>query len=177
MLRLHDKQFIPFIAKNQIDEAILRMARQIDADYASLHPLFIGVLNGAFIFAADLVRALSMQAEISFVKLNSYVRDASTGNVVTQVGIQQNIHGRHIVILEDIIDTGGTLHTFLPKIHKQGAASVKIAALFVKPSATKLGIKADYTGFDIPEKFVVGYGLDYDGLGRNLPELYIHNDQ
>jgi hypoxanthine phosphoribosyltransferase len=134
--------------------------------------LFISVLNGSFVFASDLFRSISIEAEISFIKLASYRGTSSTGNVITAIGMEENINDRHIIILEDIVDTGKTLSAFLPDILQRGPASVKIAAFLTKPEALAYDIKADYVGFEVPNKFVLGYGLDYNGLGRNLSSLY-----
>lgn len=169
---VHDKTFVPFIAKERLEERIKELARQIDKDYNGLRPLFVAVLNGSFIFAADLFRSLTIEAEISFIKLASYKGTSSTGNVVTAIGMEENLHNRHVVLLEDIVDTGKTLNSFIPEILSRHPASFKIAALLCKPDALQYEITTDYCGFEIADKFVLGYGLDYDGLGRNLPELY-----
>lgn len=171
-IRVHDKDFVPFIRRAQIDERVKELAGQIDCDYKGMRPLFIAVLNGSFVFAADLFRNLTIEAEISFIKLASYKGTSSTGNVVTAIGMEENLHGRHVILLEDIVDTGKTLHSFLPEILNRHPASLRIAALLTKPEALEYDITTDYCGFEIPDKFVLGYGLDYDGLGRNLPELY-----
>lgn len=144
----------------------------IDADYAGKTPLFLAILNGSFIFAADLFRAITVEAEISFIKLASYKGTTSTGSVITAIGMEENLNGRHIVILEDIIDTGKTISSFVPDLLHRQPASLRIATFLTKPEALQHDVKADYVGFEIENKFVVGYGLDYDGHGRNLPELY-----
>ena len=172
-IQIHDKVFIPFISKDDIDKRIREIAAMINTDYAGKKPLVIGILNGSFIFAADLFRELTIDAEISFIKLASYKGTSSTGNVVTAIGMEESLNNRHVIIVEDIIDTGKTLSAFLPEIHMRLPASVKIATFLSKPEALKHDVKADYTAFEIENKFVVGYGLDYDGYGRNLPELYI----
>lgn len=174
---LHDKWFEPFISRDAISGRIAELGRQLDEDYAGLDPLFIGILNGSFIFAADLFRAVSVAAEISFIKLASYKGTSSTGNVITAISMEESLAGRHVVIVEDIIDTGKTLSAFLPEILQRQPASVRIAAFLTKPEALQYDIGAHYVGFEIPDKFVVGYGLDYDGLGRNLPDLYILSGQ
>ncbi len=176
MITVHDKVFIPFLSKAEIQQRVHELAEMINAEYAGKKPLLLGVLNGSFIFAADLIRELTIEAEISFIKLVSYKGTSSTGNVVTAIGLEENLHGRHVIIVEDIIDTGKTMSAFLPEIHHRHPESVKIAVFLTKPDALQYDIKADYTAFEIQNKFVVGYGLDYDGLGRNLPELYILND-
>ncbi len=168
-----DKIFVPFITAQQIAERVKEIARQINADYEGKKPLVIGVLNGSFIFAGDLFRNLTIDAEISFIKLASYKGTSSTGHVVTAIGMEENLKDRHVIIVEDIIDTGKTLHAFMPEIYNRQPASVKIATFLTKPAALKYEVKADYCAFEIENNFVVGYGLDYDGLGRNLPELYV----
>lgn len=172
-IRVHDKDFEVFISKETIQERIAELATQISKDYAGLDPLFIGILNGSFIFASDLFRALSIDAEISFIKLASYKGTSSSGNIITAIGLDENIYQRHVIIVEDIIDTGKTLSSFLPELLQRNPASVKIAAFLSKPEARQYEIQASYIGFEIPDKFVVGYGLDYDRLGRNLADLYI----
>ena len=172
MLQVHDKQFVPYISRQRIDERIAALGAEISKDYAGKHPLFIAILNGSFIFAADLFRALTIEAEISFIKLASYKGTTSTGNVVTAIGMEEKISGRHVIILEDIVDTGKTLSAFLPEIEQRTPASLKIATFLTKPEALQHEVVTDYVGFRIPNNFVLGYGLDYDGLGRNLPELY-----
>jgi len=173
MIAIHDKQFIPYISQDRISQRVRELGLEISKDYEYKQPLFIAILNGSFIFAADLFRSLSIDAEISFIKLASYKGTSSTGNVVTAIGMEEKLSGRHVILLEDIIDTGKTLHAFLPEIKQRGPESIKIASFLSKPDALQFPIKADYTGFAIPNDFVVGYGLDYDGLGRNLEELYI----
>ncbi|MES2701191.1 MAG: hypoxanthine phosphoribosyltransferase [Bacteroidota bacterium] len=172
-IQIHDKQFRPFITADKIQQRIAEVAATISAEYEGKKPLIIGVLNGSFIFAADLFRALSIDAEISFIKLASYKGTSSTGNVVTAIGMEEQLTDRHVIIVEDIIDTGRTLHAFMPEIYNRQPASVKIASFLTKPEALLHNIKADFIAFEIENKFVVGYGLDYDGLGRNLKELYI----
>ena len=134
--------------------------------------MFLSILNGSFIFTADLFKKLTIEAEICFIKLASYKGVSSSGNVITAIGLDTNLSGRHVIILEDIIDTGKTLHHFLPQLETQQLASLKIAVLLNKTEALAYPVKVDYACFDIPNKFVVGFGLDYDGLGRNLPCLY-----
>lgn len=175
-VQLHDKHFRPYISSEQIQQRISELATEINHDYAELNPLFIGILNGSFIFASDLFRAITIKAEISFIKLASYRGTSSTGSVITAIGLEDNLHDRHIIILEDIVDTGRTLFSFLPVIEQQSPASVRIATFLSKPDARQHEVPLAYTGFEIPDKFVVGYGLDYDKLGRNLPELYILAD-
>ena len=171
-VRVHDKTFRPFIDSEAIQKRVAELGKEIDRDFHGKVPLFIAILNGSFVFASDLFRSITIEAEISFIKLASYKGTSSTGNVITAIGLHENLNDRHIIILEDIIDTGKTLHAFLPEIMQRNPASVRIASFLTKPEALEYDIKADYVGFEIPNKFVLGYGLDYDGLGRNLVELY-----
>jgi hypoxanthine phosphoribosyltransferase len=171
-LRVHDKQFDPFLSQEEIQTRVSFIAEQLNKDYADKKPLFIAILNGSFIFASDLFKKLHIDAEICFIKLASYKGSRSTGHVVTAIGLDHDIHGRDVVIVEDIVDTGKTLTEFLPQLHHQQPASLRIVALLHKPEAAVYPIPIDYLGFTIPDKFVVGYGLDYNGLGRNIPEIY-----
>lgn len=171
-IRVHDKLFEPFITQEEIQTRVSFIAEQLNAEYAAKKPLFIAILNGSFIFASDLFKKLHIDAEICFIKLASYKGSKSTGNVVTAIGLDHEIYGRDIVIIEDIVDTGKTLTEFLPQLRHQQPASLKIAALLHKAEATVFPVSVDYLGFSIPDKFVVGYGLDYSGLGRNIPEIY-----
>ena len=171
-IRVHDKNFTPYLSETQIQEKIKLLAAQLTKDYAGKKPLFIAILNGSFIFAADLFKRLHIDAEICFIKLASYKGTKSTGHIITAIGLDTDITGRDIIILEDIIDTGKTLSQFLPQLYNQQPLSLRIAVLLHKPEATIYPVKIDYCCFTIPDKFVVGYGLDYDGLGRNLKEIY-----
>jgi hypoxanthine phosphoribosyltransferase len=171
-LRVHDKEFEPYLSAEKIAEKIQGLALRMNRDYAGKKPLFIAILNGAFMFASDLFKGISIEAEISFIKLASYKGTKSSGQVITAIGLDMDLIGRHVVILEDIVDTGKTLHVFLPQLVNQQPASLKVAALLHKPEATVYPIPVDYLGFDVPKKFLLGYGLDYDGLGRNIPSIY-----
>ena len=171
-IKLHDKSFDTYLPAESIQEKIRDMAADISRDYKDKKPLFIAILNGSFMFAADLFRHLTIDAEICFIKLASYKGMKSTGQIITAIGLDQDVFGRDIIIIEDIVDTGKTLYEFLPKLHHQQPASLKIASLLHKPEATVFPLEIQYLGFSIPDKFVVGYGLDYDGLGRNLKEIY-----
>jgi hypoxanthine phosphoribosyltransferase len=171
-LKVHDKEFVPYINAKEIGDEVARVAAEINRDYEGKNPLFIAILNGAFIFAADLFKQINLEAEICFIKLASYKGVKSTGKVITAIGLDTEIYNRDIIIVEDIVDTGKTLSQFLPTLEHQHPASLKIATLLHKPSATVHAIKIDYLGFTIPDKFVLGYGLDYDGLGRNIKEIY-----
>ena len=171
-IRVHDKIFVPYLSKDNILKKVKEVAQQISSEYEGKKPLFIAILNGSFMFAADLFKFIKTEAEICFIKLASYKGTRSSGQIITAIGLDTDLSGRHIIILEDIIDTGKTLNQFLPQVFNQQPASVKIAVLLHKPSATVFPVKIDYTCFSIPDKFVVGYGLDYNGLGRNLAQLY-----
>jgi hypoxanthine phosphoribosyltransferase len=172
VITVHDKSFVSYLPESLILEKIKALADELNRDYAGKKPLFIAILNGSFMFASDLFKELHIDAEISFIKLASYKGTKSTGHVITAIGLDIDITDRHVVILEDIIDTGKTMNEFLPQIRNQQPASLKIAVLLHKPDATVFPIQIDYCCFSIPNKFVVGYGLDYDGLGRNIRELY-----
>ena len=171
-ITIHDKQFETYISEDQILQKVKAMAEAINKDYEGKKPLFIPILNGAFMFAADLFKYISIPAEVSFIKLASYKGMKSSGNIITAIGLDYDLYGRDVVIIEDIVDTGKTLNEFLPNLEHQHPASLKIAALLHKPEATIYPLDIAYTGFIIPNKFVVGYGLDYDGQGRNLKEIY-----
>ena len=176
-VQILDKSFVPFISEATIINKIKILAAEINKEYSGKKPLFIAILNGSFMFASDLFKELSIDAEICFIKLASYKGTQSTGHVITSIGLDANITGRHIIIVEDIIDTGKTMHEFLPQIVNQQPASLKIAVLLHKPEATVHNLTIDYCCFSIPNKFVVGYGLDYDGYGRNIREIYqLHQD-
>ncbi|HET9429669.1 MAG TPA: hypoxanthine phosphoribosyltransferase [Chitinophagaceae bacterium] len=172
IIQVHDKSFGPYLEEATIQKRIKELAAEINNDYAGKRPLFIAILNGSFMFASDLFKSLDIQAELCFIKLASYKGMKSSGNVVTSIGLDDDIFGKDVVIVEDIVDTGKTLHRFLPKLMHQQPKSLKIVTLLHKSEATEYPLKLDYIGFDIPNKFVVGYGLDYDGLGRNFREIY-----
>ena len=169
---VHDKQFDTYLSEEMIQEQVKRIAEQINKDYAGKRPLFIAILNGSFMFASDIFKQLSLEAEICFIKLASYKGMKSSGKVVSTIGLEEDIFGKDVIIVEDIVDTGKTLHHFLPKLLHQQPKSLKIVTLLHKPEATEFPLTLDYVGFSIPNKFVVGYGLDYSGLGRNLKEIY-----
>lgn len=171
-VKVHDKSFNTYLSEKVIQDKIRELADAINRDYAGKRPLFISILNGSFMFSADLFKHLTIEAEISFIKLASYRGMKSTGKVITAIGLDQDLYNRDVIILEDIVDTGKTLNEFLPNLEHQHPNSLKIVALLHKSEATKYPLTIDYVGFTIPDKFVVGYGLDYDGLGRNLREIY-----
>ena len=171
-IQVFDKTFEPYITATQINEQIKKIAAQLNIDYAGKRPLFIAILNGSFMFASDLFKELTIDAEICFIKLASYKGTKSTGNVITSIGLDIPLTDRHVIILEDIVDTGKTLDAFLPQLINQQPVTLKIASLLHKPEALQFPVTIDYLGFEVPNKFLLGYGLDYDGLGRNLKEIY-----
>jgi hypoxanthine phosphoribosyltransferase len=171
-IKVKDKDFEISIKAPAIDAAVQKMAIEINRDYESKNPLFLAILNGSFIFAADLIRKITIPCQISFVKLSSYSGTASTEDVKELIGLNEDITGRHLVIVEDIVDTGITLEKLLRDLEKFEPASVKLACLTFKKEAFKKSFHIDYLGITIPNEFVVGYGLDYDGYGRNLPDIY-----
>ena len=171
-ITLGDKSFQLYITEYQIQAAVLKMADQLNKDFAGKTPLIVPILNGSFMFASDLVKELNCQCEISFIKASSYRGTTSTGELTSLIGLNEDIKGRDIILVEDIIDTGHTLAKIVPATLALGPASVSVATLLFKPKALKVELKIDYTGIEIPNEFIVGYGLDYNGLGRNLKEIY-----
>lgn len=171
-IKVHDKIFKPYLTEIQLQQRIKELAESVNNDYRDKRVIFIAILNGSFMFAADFFKYLTIESEISFIKLASYQGLKSTGAVTTAIGLDIDLHGKHVVLLEDIIDTGKTLHYFLPQLEHQHPASFKIVTLLHKAEMTIYPLKIDYIGFVIPNKFVVGYGLDYDGLGRNYKDIY-----
>lgn len=172
VIQVIDKKFKPYLSAAQISERIKAVASQINKDYEGKKPIFIAILNGSFMFASDLFKEITVEAEICFIKLASYKGTKSTGNVITSIGLDEPLKDRHVIIIEDIVDTGNTLNKFLPQLHNQQPASLKIAALLHKPEALEHPLVIDYLGFSVPNIFLLGFGLDYDGLGRNLAEIY-----
>jgi hypoxanthine phosphoribosyltransferase len=167
-----DKTFVPYLTELELQKEIKRMADEINRDYEGKKPLFIAILNGSFMFASDLFKEITIPSEISFIKLASYKGTKSTGSVITAIGLEAEIYDRDVIVIEDIIDTGKTLSEFLPQLLHQQAKSLKVCSLLHKKEATKFPIDINYLGFVIPDLFVVGYGLDYNGYGRNLKEIY-----
>ncbi len=172
IIHVNDKSFEPYITAAQIDEQVKRLGTEISKDYNGKRPLFIAILNGSFMFASDLFKELTIECEICFIKLASYKGTKSTGQVITSIGLDAVLTDRDVIIIEDIVDTGKTLNEFLPQLANQQPASLKIAALLHKPDALAYPLKIDYLGFNVPDKFLLGYGLDYDGYARNLKEIY-----
>lgn len=171
-ITLHDSSFSSYIFEEEIIARILMLAEQLDQEYADKKPLFLAVLNGSFMFAADLLKRISIPCEISFIRLASYQDMASTGKVKEILGLNEDLHGRHVIVLEDIVDTGHTVHGLLQQLSDRGAASVEVATLLMKPDCLQHPLDVKYVAKTIPNDFVVGYGLDYNGLGRNLRDIY-----
>ncbi|MFD0760842.1 adenylate kinase [Lutibacter aestuarii] len=172
IIKLHDKYFKKYISEEQIEEAIQSLVKQVTNDCQNETPIFIGILNGCFMFVADFVRKYNGNCEVSFVKLASYEGTNSTGKIKQLVGLNQNLEGRTVVILEDIIDTGNTLQEIYDIFRNKKLKQLKVATLFFKPDVFKKELPINYIGLPIPDKFIVGYGLDYDNLGRNLADIY-----
>lgn len=172
-VQLHDKNFTLYISFENLQQRIRQMATQMDNDYTGKDIVFVAILNGAFMFAADLLKEIRTKCEIQFVKISSYAGLQSTGQIIQHIGLSTTLENKHVIIIEDIIDTGNTLFQFLPEIKKRNPASIKIATLLLKPAALKHELKIDYTGMEIPNDFIVGYGMDYNELGRNLKDIYV----
>lgn len=166
--------FVPYITAEQIKERVDAIARRIEEDCRGKQPLFVCVLNGAFPFASDLFRSVDMDAEITFLRLKSYDGMDSTGNVKRMMSLSEDIAGRTVIVIEDIIDTGRTMQKLIADLRELHPADIKIATLLHKPDALVVDdVKPDYVGFEIPKKFIIGYGLDLDGLARNLNDIYV----
>ena len=171
-VKVLDKEFSLYIPQEKIENAIQTVADQLNRDMADKNPLFLVVLNGAFMFASELFKRLTIPCEISFVKLSSYAGTESTSVVRELIGLDHSIEGRHVVVVEDIVDTGHTMRYTIQKLHDLKAADVRIATLFFKPDNFKYDYPVDYKGMNIGNEFIVGYGLDYNQQGRNLPDIY-----
>jgi len=172
VINVHDKEFSLFISELQIKQEVKRIADQLSLDVAGRKPLFLCVLNGGFMFAADLFKHISEPCEISFVKFASYEGISSTGSVKELIGLNESIEGRLVIVIEDIVDTGRTMQMMRNRLFELGAKDVKIVSLLLKPEALEVDISVQYVAFEIAKDFVVGYGLDYDGLGRNYADIY-----
>lgn len=172
IVQLVDKTFKLFKSESEILYAIRQIAHNINNDYIGKRPLLVPVLNGSFMFASDLMKELKLDCEVSFIKAAMYNGDQSTGEIDTLIGLHHNIEGRHVIIVEDIVDSGLTLSKLLPAFLEKNPASLKITSLLFKPFALRANLNIDYPGMEIPNDFIVGYGLDYNGLGRNLRDIY-----
>ena len=174
MSRIHilDKDFEISITNEVIQQKVQALAERLNHDYRGKNPIIVGILNGAFMFTADLVRYLDFQPEIIFARFSSYEGTETTGKVTEVMGVTTSLAGRDVIIVEDIVDTGITMYNVLPLFANKGAASVKIACLLQKPDKLQVDLKVDYCALEIPNDFIVGYGLDYDGFGRNYKDIY-----
>lgn len=164
---------MPFIGQDQLQHRIAELALQINADYGDTCPLLVVVLNGAFLFAADLMKNITIDCEITFIRVASYEQTNSTGTVKQILGLKESVEGRHLILVEDIVDTGLTIANLRDQLLAQSPASLSVATLLFKPAALKEAVDLKYVGFEIENRFVVGYGLDYDGLGRNSKEIFV----
>jgi hypoxanthine phosphoribosyltransferase len=171
-IRIHDKEFVPSIPSEEILEQVRRVANEINRDYEGQQPLFLVVLNGSFIFAADLMREITLPADVSFVKLASYQGTASSGTVREVIGLNTDITGRPIIIVEDIVESGLTMAHMIATLKKQNPKSIDICTLLLKPEKLEVKLDIKYVAMEIPNDFIVGYGLDYNELGRNLKDIY-----
>ena len=172
MIQLKDKTFTLYIDKKTIENRVEEIGKQLSEDYEGKVPILIGILNGSFMFLSDLAKQIQIPAEFSFLKIASYHGETSTGSVKNLLGLEADLKDRHVILVEDIVDTGLSMTHLLSLINEKEPASLKIVTLLHKPEALRHQITIDYLGFEIPNKFVVGYGLDYDGFGRNIPEIY-----
>jgi hypoxanthine phosphoribosyltransferase len=177
VIQIWDKSFRPYIQEKDIQERVRQIGARINLEYEGRWPLFIVVLNGAFMFAADLFRSVAISCEITFVKLQSYEGLESTGLVKTVIGLNESIKDRDIIIVEDIVDTGLTLQMITEQLEEHEPASISSASLLLKPDALQIDVSVDYIGFKVPNNFLLGYGLDYNGRGRNLKDIYTLEDQ
>lgn len=173
VITIKDKQFKPYITGQKIAEAVENLAKTINADLKDEFPIFLAVLNGSFMFASDLLKEITIPCEISFVKLSSYSGLTSTGSVNELIGLTENLNGRTVVIVEDIVDSGITIERLTQLLIDRKVKQIKIATILFKPESYKKNYLIDYVGFNIPNDFVVGYGLDYEGQGRNLKEIHV----
>jgi hypoxanthine phosphoribosyltransferase len=172
IIQVHDKFFKPFISEDRIQEQVSRIASEMNQKLAAKDPIFLGILNGAFMFASDLYKQLTFPCQITFLKLASYSGTQSTGSVKQLIGINMELKDRVVVVLEDIVDTGVTLETILMQLSGFQPAEIQVATFLYKPEATIRDVRLDYVGMEIPNDFILGYGLDYGGYGRNFKEIY-----
>lgn len=172
LIQIKDKKFTPYLTAKEIDTAVSDVAKKINEDFKGQKVLFLAVLNGSFMFTSDLLKKIDLDCEISFVKLASYSGTESTGTVKSLIGLTQSLEGLNVILLEDIIDTGNTLDKLIPTLEAEKPKTLSMCTLLFKPEAFVADFKIDYIGLEIPNKFIVGYGLDYDQLGRNLADIY-----
>jgi len=171
-IRVHDKVFEKYLSEKQILASIDVIAEAINSDYADKNPIFLSILNGSFMFTSDLLKRITRPSELTFLKLASYQGTSSTGKVKVLVGLNESLVNRDVIILEDIVDSGHTMVKLIEQVQSHNPASIKVATFLFKPDACKIDVPLDYVGMRIPNDFIVGYGLDYDGLGRNFPDIY-----
>lgn len=176
-IQVLDRTFVPFISAGDIAKRIRQIGQEINQSYKDKNPLFIGILNGSFIFAADLYREMEMPCEITFMRVSSYTGTSSTGKVKELLGLGNSVKGRHLIVIEDIVDTGLTLQFILNELQLQEPASIATVTLLFKPDALKVDIKPDFCGFVTEPRFLLGYGLDYDGYGRNLKGIFVEEEK
>lgn len=168
-----DKEFTLYLSKQQIEDKISEIAKELTTRLADKKPLFLCILNGSFMFAADIMKNVNIPAEISFIKLASYEGTSSTGKISELIGLNKDIKGRTVVIIEDIIDSGLTMQHLLETLKEKDPENIIVTSLLVKPDNLKVDLDIDYCAFSIPDKFIIGYGLDYNGYGRNYPNIYV----
>ncbi len=177
MVSVHHRHFEPLPSARQLEFRIRELSDQLSGDYAGKKPLFVIVLNGAFMFAGQLLKQVDVECDLEFVRVSSYHGTASTGTLQQIIGLETEVRDRHVVIIEDIVDTGLTVSRLISQLREKGAGSVEVATLLVKPAALRNPVRIRYAGFEIPDRFVVGYGLDFDGAGRNLNGIFVLKDE
>ena len=171
-VKVHDLYFEKYISEEKILARVQEMGNELNGNFSDKKPIFLGILNGCFMFMSDIVRACDFECEMSFVKISSYLGTKSTNKINTLIGLNESLKGRHVIIAEDIIDSGKTIYHLIDTLNETGVASITIVTLLLKPDSVQFKFPIDLVGFEIPNDFVVGYGLDYDGLGRNLKDIY-----
>jgi len=176
-IKVIDKYFEPFIGSDKIKEIVEKMAIQLNNDLKNKDVIFLGILNGSFMFASDLYKQIDLPSQISFLKLASYQGTSTSGNVKRLIGINEDLIGKTVVVLEDIVDTGITIENIIKQLKGYEPADIRIATFLFKPDALKVKVKLDYVGLEIPNDFIIGYGLDYNGFGRNLADIYKISEQ
>lgn len=172
-IQVKDKTFRPFIGAEEICKRVAAIGAQLSKDLDGKNPLFLAILNGSYVFAADLLRSITIPCEISFIRVSSYSGMESTGQLTEVIGLKENIEGRTVVIVEDIIDSGFTMEGLVKSLKAKNPADLRICTLLTKPGNLKVKLDIPYCAFEIPNDFIVGYGLDYDGFGRNIPGIYV----
>lgn len=175
-IQIKDLEFVPFLTHFDLLERIKELGIKINQDYENKNPIFIAILNGSFMFASDLMKQIDLRSELTFIKVSSYDGVSSTQNVKEMIGLNQDIKDRHVIVIEDIVDTGHTINHVIHSLKENNPKSLEIVTLFSKPQSHETELNLRYVGFEIPNKFIVGYGLDYDGYGRNYQDVYQLND-